>query len=246
MKKAIIGIPVFIFLVLISGCTADSKKQETQIRVLNTMPADININFTSKKSKNNTENFRITRSENTGYRSLSSGKYEIAVNAKKEELLKKTFGLAGGEKYTAIIYGKPSFSSRKNEETFSHKMHFIFEGSENYTRNGFLPGDMVFRDKIKLKKGTTAVRVFHAAAGLTAINVKLREGKKSKKIASKLAYAHPVLSNQIKAGKKTIEVYLGNAPKPFIAQQFDFQSEKTYIIVLLNKNGKPSIQILEN
>lgn len=244
MKKVVIVISVFILLI-ICGCSSEGK-QQTQIRILNAMPADLDINFSPKKTGDTNENFQIGENEKTGYSSLSSGTYEIAVNSKKDELLKKTFGLAGGEKYTAIFYGKPSFSSRKNEEIFSHKMHFIFEGSENYTKNGFLPGDMVFRDKIKLKKGSTSVRVFHAAAGVTPINVKLREGKKLKKLASKLAYAHPVLNNQIKSGEKIIEVYLGNAPKPLITQKFDFKSKKAYIIVLLNENGKPSIDILEN
>lgn len=244
MKKAMMSITVFIFLI-ICGCSSKNQQQPTQIRVLNAMPADLEVSFTPKKWGEIKENFHIGKNEKIPYRSLPSGKYEILVSA-KDELLKKTFGLAGGEKYTAIFYGKPSFSSRINQETFTHKMHYIFEGSENYTKNGFLPGEMVFRDKIKLKKGSTSVRVFHAAVGVTPVNVKLRQGKKSKKIASKLAYAHPVLSNQIKSGEKTIEVYLGNAPKPLITKKFSFQSKKAYIIVLLNENGKPAIKILEN
>ncbi len=245
MKKAFLYLSVTAFL-LLAGCAGKSQKQNTRVKVLNAMPSNIEMKYSPKRSDVNDENIQLKQNEVTAYRELPPGRYKISVASKGDELLKKTFGLAGGEKYTQIIYGKPSFSSRKNEETFTHKMHYIFEGSENYTKNGFLPGAMIFRDQIKLKKGSTSVRVFHAAAGLTSINLKLREGKNSTKIASKLTYAKPVLSNLLKSGEKTIEVYLGNAPKPFIEKKFEFQSKKAYIIVLLNENGKPIIKILEN
>lgn len=245
MKKVFLNISVLTFL-LLAGCTGKSQKENTRIKVFNAMPADISMELTKKKSNSASENISVPKTENTEYRSMPNGVYEISVKSNGDELLKKKFGLAGGEKYTQIIYGRPSFSSRKNEETFTHKMHYIFEGSENYTKNGFLPGEIMFRDKMVLKKGATSVRVFHAAAGVTPINLKLREGKKSKKIAKKLAYAKPVLSKRIKSGEKTIEVYLGNAPKPFIEQKFEFKSKKAYIIVLYNKDGKPAIKVLEN
>lgn len=245
MKRVFFNISLFILLML-NACAGKSQHEKTQIKVFNAMPADISMEFQNKKSGNNSENIDIPKTDYTRYHSMGPGIYEISVRSQNDELLKKQFGLAGGEKYTQIIYGRPSFSSRKNEETFSHKMHYIFEGSENYTKNGFLPGEIMFRDKMVLKKGSTSVRVFNAAAGVSPINLKLREGKKSKKMAKQLAYAKPVLSKRIKSGEKTIEVYLGNAPKPFIEQKFDFKSKKAYIIVVYNLDGKPAITVLEN
>ncbi|AVR46312.1 hypothetical protein C7S20_14140 [Christiangramia fulva] len=233
-------------ILMIAGFNAQCQNQPAEIKVLNATPQELQISFDQKKANSNSLKLDIHSNEVTAYKQLPSHKYSIIVASNEDELLKKTFGLASAEKYTQVIYGIPSYSSRKNEETFTHKMHYIFEGSENYTKNGFLPGIMTFRDKFKLKKGATAIRVFHAAAGVTPINLKLREGKKTTNIASKLSYAKPVLIKQIKSGEKTIEVYLGNAPRPFIEKKFNFQSQKAYIIVLINVNGKPAIKILEN
>lgn len=204
-----------------------------------------NLKVNLKTSKNSDE-FDLKKNSLSRYHYLDPDIYEILVDTDEKSLLKNKIGLAAGEKYTTIIYGNPNISSKLNEATFSYKLHSIFEGAENYSKNGFLPSQIVFRDEIKLKKGLSALRIFHAAAGISPITVKIGDNKSSKKLVSTIAYPKPILSEHFNAGNKTVEVYMKDAPEPIIKKEFIFESEKSYLIIFSKMEENPSIKILEN
>ncbi len=232
--------------ILLAGCSWQKEQKNASIKVFNGMPQRMSMDFRAENESKPAKSLALKSLDASEYIQIPGAIYKINVNTNSRELLEKKIGLAAGEKYTAIIYGKPELSSHKNENTFSHKLHYIFEGSENYTKNGFLPGDMVFRDKIKLKKGISSIRVFNAAVGRSPINLELKDAEKTKRIASKLAYARPVLSSKINSGSKKIELYLAGAPDPIITQEFNFKSKKSYIIIIINEKENLGIRILEN
>lgn len=237
---------IILALIIVTGCGRKNEEQTASVKVFNAMSEKMSLEFREKNVHTPSKSLELDPLEASEYNTLPGAVYEINVKTNSKELLQKKLGFAAGEKYSAIIYGNPEFSSHKNENTFSHKLHYIFEGSENYTKNGFLPGDMVFRDKIKLKKGASSIRVFNAAVGSSPINLELKDGDKTKKIAKKLAYAKPVLSNTIKSGQKTLELYLAGAPDPLIKKDFNFQSKKAYIIIVVNEKENLGLRILEN
>ncbi|PTX43164.1 hypothetical protein C8P64_1690 [Christiangramia gaetbulicola] len=237
------AIPLLILILIASlSCNRKTDKHDPEFRVYNSTNSALTIQMNKQESSTGIE---IAEKQTSEYQLLDPGIHNMEVKSSKS-LLEHKIGIAAGEKYTCIIYGDPAQSSKINDATFSYKLHNIFEGSENFTKNGFLPSYMVFRDKIKLKKGLSALRAFHAATGMSPVTIKVKDGKSSKSLAKGLAYAKPVLSKHIKSGVKTLEVYWKGAPQPVISREYDFKSEKSYIIIFYNKENKPGIEILEN
>ena len=241
-NKILSSIWILILLVFVS-CNTKTKKDAPEFRIYNSDNENLTAQLSTEKSS---EEIELKGKHLSEYQKLDPAIYDLQINTKNKSLLQHKIGLAAGEKYTYIFYGDPEISSELNDATFSYKLHSIFEGSENFTKNGFLPSYMVFRDNIKLKKDFSALRVFHAAPGMSPVNVKIKDDNSSKSIAKGLAYGKPVLSEHIESGSKAVEVYWTGAPKPFLIKEFDFKSEKSYIIIFVIKEDKPTIDILEN
>ncbi|WP_252114021.1 hypothetical protein [Gramella jeungdoensis] len=247
MKKLIPKI-FWLFIILFTlGCS--NKPQETngaELRIFNATLDNIQVQVESSKTDKFKQQLEIKGNGSSEYISLPGEIYDLKVHSKQKYLLNKKSGLPPQEKYTAIIYGKPEFSSKVNEASFTHKLHYVFEGAENHTKNGFLPTHSLFRDKIKLKKGISSLRAFHAAAGIAPIKIKIKTDEKSQELTKGLAYGKPVLGKHFKAGNKKVEVYLKGSTEPILAKEYTFKSQKAYLIIFLEKEDGLGIEILEN
>ncbi|MDX1543745.1 MAG: hypothetical protein R3214_07355 [Christiangramia sp.] len=247
MKKVISNIFCLLIILFTMGCSKKSQKTyEAQLRILNATLDDIQVQVESSNKDKFKHQIEIKGNGSSGYISLPGEVYDLRINSQQKFLLNKKAGLAPQEKYTAIIYGKPEFSSKVNEASFTHKLHYVFEGAENHTKNGFLPSHSLFRDKIKLKKGISSLRAFHAAVGISPIKINIKADKKSQKLTKGLAYGKPEVGKHFKAGSKKVEVYLKGSMKPIIEKDYTFKSQKAYLIVFLEKQEGLGIEILEN
>ncbi|MEO2129406.1 MAG: hypothetical protein ABGW91_14645 [Christiangramia sp.] len=235
-----------LFLMIELTVALGYSQNKTEIRVFNAMNSSASVKFQADKASSKSLNIGSERV--TDFQQLHPAKYQFRVHSNSKNLLQKELALAKNQAYTIIVFGRPELSSEVNQQIFRHKMHYIFEGSENFTANGFLPSYFVFREKVKLQKGAAAVRAFHAAAGTGEISITLNEPGKdqTKNVASKLKYASPVMSTRIEAGSKGVQVFLGNSPEPVIQQQYDFKEQKDYIFIITGKNGKLDLHILED
>ncbi|TBW29137.1 hypothetical protein [Gramella sp. KN1008] len=246
MKKVASHIAWIFIILLTIGCSEKSQKtNNAEVRIFNATLEGIQVEVESSKNQHS-EKMKIEEGGCSDYISLPGEIYDLKIHTQKKFLLNKKSGLAPNEKYTAVIYGKPEFSSKVNEASFSHKLHYVFAGAENHTKNGFLPTHSLFRDKIKLKKGVSSLRAFHAASGIAPIKIKIKTDKKSQKLTKGLAYGKPVLGKHFKAGSKKIEVYLKGSTEPILEKEYTFKSQKAYLIVFLEKQDGLGIEILEN
>ena len=230
----------FLFI----ACNQKKNNKSPELQVFNAMPASVEAKYSAKSSGD----IQIPQDELLQYFPVEEAIYHFEINSEDKELLTKKIGLAKNEKYTMILFGLPSLSSEVNQETFTHKAHFIFEGSENFEPNGFLPNSFIFRDNMKLKKGSAAIRSFHAATGTSPVTIKLKNPKKdqTKKIVSGLKYASPQLTKRIESGKQQIQVFLSGSPKPVLEKSVDFKSKKVYTLILYGKDGDLKLKILED
>lgn len=247
MKKLTNLLLTCLILGFTLGCKKSSSGQKiSQLRIFNTFSQEARAEFRDKKTGQISKSIETLAYQASEYKKFDPSTYQFRINSQNQELLKKELGFARNEDYTLILFGVPEFSSKTNEATFSHKMHYIFEGEENYTPNGYLPNYIVFRDKIKVKKGYCVIRVFNAAVANTPINIRLNSPKKSKKLASKLAYAKPMQGKSVKTGKKKMELFLEGAPKPILSKEFEFKSKKVYTIVVYKEKQELKWKILES
>lgn len=246
MNRLIRALLIIVCFGIVSCSGSGKKDREAQLSVFNASQQEMTAEFRAEKGQDS-EEISLSPFENSGYKKLSPNTYNFTILSKEKALLEKKIGLATKEKYTAILYGKPELLHELNQSTFGHKMHYIFQGSENYTKNGYLPGLMVFRDKVKLRKGNSQVRAFHAAAGISPITIKLRkpEKQKGKSLIKGLDYPKPMMGKKIKSGDKIVELYLKGSPEPLIEKAFDFESKKVYTIVVYKDQQKLDVQILE-
>lgn len=247
MKRLINLLLICLVLGAIMGCKNTSSREKiAQVRIFNAFGQEAQAEFSNKKTGQSSKSIEVGPQQTSEYQQFDPSTYKFRISSKNKELLKKEIGFAKNEDYTLILFGTPEFSSKTNQTTFSHKMHYIFEGEENYTSNGYLPNYKVFRDKIKVKKGFCVIRVFNAAVATTPINIRLNTPKKSKKLASKLAYAKPMQGKSVKVGKKKMELFLKGAPKPILSKEFDFKSKKIYTIVVYKEKQQLKWKILES
>lgn len=229
------------------GCKKSSQGQKiARVRIFNSFSQQANAEFSNKKTGQEYKNIEVGSYQNSEYKRFDPATYKFRIASKNKELLKKELGFAKNEDYTLILFGKPEFSTKTNQTTFSHKMHYIFEGEENYTPNGYLPNYKVFRDKIKVKKGYCVIRVFNAAVANTPVSLRLNTPKKSKKLASKLAYGKPMQGKSVKRGKKKVELFLEGAPEPILSRDFEFKAKKIYIIVIYKEKQELKWKFLES
>ncbi len=221
-----------------------NNRKAARLKIFNATSNSIDANLESKSEDHPA--FKVAEFNSSEYESLIPDIYKLSLNTNNQPIIQRKIGLSSGEDYTLIFYGKPEFSSEVNEATFSHKLHYVFEGAENYTKNAYFPGTIVFRDNIKLKKGTSALRAFHAAPKIAPVTIKIKAKKSSMALAKNLAYGKPVLSKHMKSGYKTIEVFMAGSSNPIIKQDYEFKSQKTYILVIEGGSQKPNLKILKN
>lgn len=233
-----------LFCGMISCSNSAEKERPVKLTIFNAMPQKLKAEFSSEKN-NIKKEITASPEANSGYTDFSPAIYRLKLWSNDKALLEKRLGLAANEKYTAIIYGKPDFLKELNQSDFTHSMHYIFQGSENYTKNGFLPGMMLFRDQVKLRKGYCQIRVFHAAAGYSPITIKLKTPEKTKKLTSSLAYPRPMQGKTIASGEKQVQLFLEGAPEALISKKFDFEDKKVYTLIICSVNGKLDLKILE-
>ncbi len=237
---------IFSLLISISiaSCsTSDKKSDVARVIILNAFQKPLQARL---DSKNQNQQIKLEAFQNSDYLDLSPDLYTLHIISENKKLLKEKLGLAKNEKYTIIFYGDPGFSSEVNQSDFTHTMHFIFQGAENFTKNGYLPGMYVFRDQIKVKQGYSQIRVFNAGLGMTPISIKLKSSGSSQKLSSSLAYPKPMLGKPVSSGRKKVELFLGKSPRAIFSKEFDFQSKKVYTIVVFLKDKKPEFKILKN
>ena len=241
LKLLILG----LFFCGISSCSNSAQQEkQVQITIFNAMQNKLKAEFSSGNSGSK-EEMTAPPVSNSGYENFSPAVYRLKLWSNDKALLEKKIGLAANEKYTAIIYGRPDFQRQVNQSNFTHKMHYVFQGSENYTKNGFLPGMILFRDQVKLHKGYCQIRVFHAAAGFSPVTVKLKSPQKTKKLISALAYPRPMQGKTISSGEKEVQLFLKGAPEALLSKSFSFEEKKVYTIVICAVDGKLDFKILE-
>ncbi len=233
---------ILIFFVVV-GCSKPTEEL-TSIRYFNAMNSSIEATIKDKDETVHKAN--LEPYSTSPYQSSKGSKYSLMINDANKMLLDHEYGFAGDEKYSVILFGKPEFSSRTNQSTFTHNLHHIFAGAENYTTNGFLPSIMVFRDKVKLKEELSSIRSFHAAPGVSPVSIQIKDQNGSKTIAANLKYAKPIMSQRIRSGKKKVELYLANAPEPVLKKEFDFKSKNSYLIIVIENKGHIDFRILES
>ncbi len=233
---------VLSILVLLSLSCQNKKDVSPQFRMVNTSDKSIKIDVSAKQKGQKV--FEITPFSVSDYKSLPANIYKLAILADKKPVLNKEYGLASEEKYTAIFYGKPDLSSTLNQQTTTNKLHYIFAGSENHIKNGFLPKLFLFRDRIKVNSGQSSIRIFNAAVGTSPLTVRLKRKNESKQLVKELAYGKPMLSTSVKKGKVTLEVLLSNSPKPILTKQLTLESKKIYTLVILKNEENISVKVL--
>lgn len=234
---------VFFLIGLIYSCQKQAKNKP-EFRLANTTNTPIKVDLTNKKTVENS--FQINSFSTLNYQSVTPNSYKVIIAANNNKpILKKEYGLASEEKYTAILYGKPGLSSTTNQQTNNDKLHDVFAGAENHTKNGFLPKLFLFRDRISVTKGSASLRIFNAAVGTSPLTFQLKRNNTTKKLTKGLAYGKPMLSTAVKKGKIQLEVLLSNSPKPILTKEINLESKKIYTIILFKKETDISVSVLK-
>lgn len=229
----------------ITSCSNSAQQEKpVQLTIFNAMPQKLKAEFSSV-SKDEKKEITALPDSNSGYSSFTPAVYRLKLWSSNKALLSTRLGLAANEKYTTIIYGRPDFLTQMNQSDWTHTMHYIFQGSENYTKNGFLPGMMLFRDKVRLQKGYCQIRVFHAAAGFSPVTIKLKTSEKTKQLVKGLSYPRPMQGKKISSGEKEVQLFLEGAPEALDTKSFQFKEKKVYTIIVCSVDGKMDFKILE-
>ncbi|MFD1095866.1 hypothetical protein [Salegentibacter chungangensis] len=239
-KNLIIILLISSLFISCSGKTG--KYEKSRIRFFNATEREIEFKLSSNSAE--TINFNTAAFSDSSYRPLQPSVYDLEIWSGSKILLKRKLALAKDEKYTLVFYGRPRLSDTMNQARFSYKMHRVFEGEENNSKNGYLPGYKVFSDQVHLKKSYSRVRVLNAASGFSPISIKLDENGNKKKLVSGLAYPKPMQGKTIKGGNRPVELYLSSAPNPVLYKNYDFRSGRVYTIVVFHKDQKLDFKIL--
>ncbi|MGC1308305.1 MAG: hypothetical protein WA885_13840 [Phormidesmis sp.] len=185
--------------VLIAGLwqTAVFAKSPAQIRVGQFIAdTELTVQFQPQSDKADAVTLSNLRYKQiSDEQSLPTGRYIVTVRSKDQILLRSTYGLATGDRYTLLLYGIRSEQTAMNPHTFMAQLKHILGGVDTHTANGYLPQMRVLSDQLIMLSTAPQIRLMHLAPGVVPLEVTLQASGKSL-LSKTLTYAG---SNQVTA-----------------------------------------------
>lgn len=164
-------------------------KAPAQLRVGQFIPnAKLTVQLQSQSgSQTATTLSNLTFKQISKYQSLSPGRYTLTVQTENQVLLRSTYGLGAGDRYTLALFGILPEQTATNPHTFMAQLKRIFGGAEAHIVNDYLPQMRLLHDKVSRQTNAPQVRLVHLAPGIVPLKIEI-QGSAKTVLSKQLAY----------------------------------------------------------
>lgn len=172
-----LGLGLLAVLLMAGLWSTAAAKAPAQVRVGQFMPnAELMVQWQPQSGGQATTLSNLTFKQISGYQSLPAGRYTLTVHVENQVLLRSTYGLGAGDRYTLALYGILPASPATNPHTPMARLKRIFGGAEAPIVNDYLPQMALLHDRVSSQTDAPRVRLVHLAAGIAPIRVEIKGG----------------------------------------------------------------------
>ncbi|PSN18096.1 hypothetical protein C7271_14335 [filamentous cyanobacterium CCP5] len=196
---------------LISGIwsTAAAAKEPAQVRVGQFIAnAELTVQLQPQSGEQTAAILsNLTFKQISDYQSLPPGRYTLTVQAENQVLLRSTYGLGAGDRYTLTLYGLRPEQPVTNPRTFMAQLKRIFGGAEANAVNDYLPQMALLHDRASSQSDAPQVRLVHLAAGIVPITMEI-QGVAKPLLSKQLAYPRASEAESVEGNVKGLAIAL--------------------------------------